>query len=435
MRAFRAARAGTSSHLFGAAALVASLGLTGCADIDNAMFGTEDNGGGQVASSEPGTLSDSQAAQPSQQVASNPAPAYQAPSYQAPAASPPSYQAPAAQQQSYSNDAGTLPPAQPAPSAMSPVGGAMGGITPIQIEGGASTGTAVSTMVANLRSQLVSIEEHIGGNQQRLAGLHNQAGENSTAYHEAKAHITARLQAGTTRGNPELVAEWNSAQSALDQLSGNINALSSLGTVIANDSSSAHYVLDQVTATFNVSGAVDEDHRQLSVLEDETNQTIILIDRLLRNVSDDVQRQTAYTANERANLTSLAGAIKNGELYGGDLGGAPMLAMSTATSTNYNGTPLVVIKFDHNNVEYQQILYAALSQALQTRPGAGFSVVAVSPTRGTVTAVQLAQTAAKRHAQEVMRSITDMGVPASRLQVASSTDPNATASEVRVFVR
>jgi hypothetical protein len=96
---------------------------------------------------------------------------------------------------------------------------------------------------------------------------------------------------------------------------------------------------------------------------------------------------------------------------------------------------LVVIRFDHNNVEYQQILYAALSQALQTRPGAGFSVVAVSPTRGTVTAVQLAQTAAKRHAQEVMRSITEMGVPASRLQVASSTDPNATSSEVRVFVR
>jgi hypothetical protein len=34
-----------------------------------------------------------------------------------------------------------------------------------------------------------------------------------------------------------------------------------------------------------------------------------------------------------------------------------------------------------------------------------------------------------------MRSITDMGVPASRLAVASSTDPSATSSEVRVFVR
>jgi hypothetical protein len=47
----------------------------------------------------------------------------------------------------------------------------------------------------------------------------------------------------------------------------------------------------------------------------------------------------------------------------------------------------------------------------------------------------LAQTAAHNHAQEVMRSMTDMGVPASRLSVASATDPSASASEVRVFVR
>src|SRR5262249_28308794 len=165
-----------------------------------------------------------------------------------------------------------------------------------------------------------------------------------------------------------------------------------------------------------------------------TNQIVVLIDRLLTEVSDDVQRQTAYAANERANLTTLAGAIKNGELYGSTFGSPMMVASAAPGATNvaYGGTPLVVIRFDHPNVDYQQILYAALSQALQTRPGAGFSVVAVSPTRGTVTAVQLAQTAAKRHAQEVMRSITDMGVPASRLAVASSTDPNATASEVRV---
>lgn len=432
MRAFRAARAGTSSRLFGAVVLIASLGLAGCSDIDNAMFGS-DSSGDQSASAEPGTLQGDQGAQqaPQSQTASNPAPSYSAPAYQPPPPQP-------VQQQSLDSEPGTLPAEpqqQPMQSAMVPAGGTMGGVMPIQIEAGSNTGTAVSSMVASLRSQAVSLQNHIASTAQRLAGLHGQAAENSTAYHEAKARITARLQVGTTRGNPELVAEWNTAQASLDQLSSNINALNTLGTEIANDSSNAHYVLDQISATMNVSGAVDEDHRQLSVLEDETNQTIILIDRLLKNVSDDVQRQTAYTANERANLTTLAGAIKAGELYGGDMG-SPLLAASSATTVgSYGGTPLVVIRFDRNNVDYQQILYAALSQALQTRPGAGFSVVAVSPTRGTVTAVQLAQTSAKRHAQEVMRSITEMGVPASRLSVASSTDPNASASEVRVFVR
>lgn len=398
MRANRTGRVGTSGRLIGALALVATLGLAGCSDLDNAMFGSSDENGNPQASTAPGTL-------PS----SSPAPS------------------------SSVGEAGTLPQENPSASSAA----ATSSITPVQIEQGSDTGTAVGKTIAGLRSEVSRLEDHLAQNAQRLDGLHSQSADNATAYHESKARITARLQVGTTRGNPELVAEWNNAQAALDQLTVNINSLNTLGTVIANDSSTAHYVLDQITATFNVSGAVDEDHRQLSVLEDETNQTIVLIDRLLKSVSDDVQRQTAYAGNERANLTTLANAIKNGELYGADLG-APLLASQGSAmmaNVSYGGTPLVVIRFDHANVDYQQILYAALSQALQTRPGAGFSVVAVSPTRGTVTAVQLAQTAAKRHAQEVMRSITDMGVPASRLAVASSTDPNATSSEVRVFVR
>jgi hypothetical protein len=167
----------------------------------------------------------------------------------------------------------------------------------------------------------------------------------------------------------------------------------------------------------------------------------VLIDRRLSEVSADVQRQTAYVANERANLTTLASAIKNGELYGADIA-APMMAASVGRTrmggagySGMSGMPLVVIKFEHANEDYQQILYAAITQALQSRPGAAFSIVAVSPTRGTATAVRLAQTSAERHAQDVMRSMTDMGVPPSRLAVASQTDPGVRTSEVRVFVR
>jgi hypothetical protein len=34
-----------------------------------------------------------------------------------------------------------------------------------------------------------------------------------------------------------------------------------------------------------------------------------------------------------------------------------------------------------------------------------------------------------------MRSMTDMGVPAARMGIASATDPGASGSEVRVFLR
>jgi hypothetical protein len=326
-------------------------------------------------------------------------------------------------------------------------GGASGGtsvaagpdisITPVTIEPGSSTGTAVGQKVAQLRSDVAGLQDKIVSAAQRLADLRGQAGASSAAYHDTKARITTHLQMGTTRGNPELVAQWNTAQTSLDELTANINALNALGTDVSGYASRAHFDLDTIQSTYNVSGAVDEDHRQLSVLEDETDQTVVLIDRLMRQISSDVQRQTAYVANERANLTTLASAIKNGELYGSELG-APMLA-STSAPASYGATPsgaaLVTIRFDHPDVQYQQILYTALSQALQSRPGAGFDIVGVSPTRGTATAVQLAQTSARRHAQDVMRSMTDMGVPATRLGISSATDPSITDSEVRVYVR
>ena len=383
------------SRLFSALALAAGLGLAGCSDLDNALFGDQPDTGGTA----PAGSSD-----------------------QFPLGNP-----------------GGAPGTLPAATSTAPMGSApVVAITPVTIEPGANTGTAVSATIANLRGQIATLEEHVSANAARLAELRNQGADAAGTYQDAKAHITTRLQVGTTRGNPELVSEWNIAQTALDAIATNINNLNALGATIAANSSSAHFALDQIQATYNVSGAVDEDHRQLRVLEDETNQTIVLIDRILKSTSENTQRQTAYAANERANLTTLAAAIKNGELYGSDLG-SPALASAggpmSASTLAYAGTPLVVIRFDHPGVDYQQILYAALSQALQAKPNAGFSVVAVSPTRGTAAAVQLAQTSAKNHAQEVLRSMTDMGVPATRLAVASATDPSASSSEVRVFVR
>ncbi len=383
------AQHGLKKGLFLAFALAAGLSLTACESIDS-MFGDDT----EVAA-------DSSAAPPD-------------------AGAPPTAGAPVAG----------------APVAAAPIvsGGApVATITPVTIETGPDTGTAVNKTIQSLRAQVSGLQQRLAANSTRVAELRNQGAGAAGAYQQAKAHITTRLQVGTTRGNPELVAEWNTAQGQLDALSANLNALNAVGTDVTNDSSSAHFALDQISATFNVSGAVDEDHRQLQLLEDETSQTIVMIDRLLKEVSDSIQRQTAYIAAERANLTSLANAIKNGDFYGGSVS-AP-LGTAGPQSSALAGTPLVVVRFDRPNVDYQQTLYTALNQALQNSPSASFQVVAVAPTRGTAASVQMAQSTARRHAEDVMRSMTDMGVPATRVGVASTTDPGATVSEVRVFVR
>src|SRR6185312_16743725 len=113
---------------------------------------------------------------------------------------------------------------------------------------------------------------------------------------------------------------------------------------------------------YGLQGAVDEDHRQLGLLESDVNRTVVLIDRLLNAISDDITRQTAYVNNERSNLVTLSLAIKNGELYGQSLSNrafatAAPPAMPAGRGRPVTGAaerrPLVVIRFDRPNVEYE----------------------------------------------------------------------------------
>lgn len=318
---------------------------------------------------------------------------------------------------------------------------------PPALSQGAATGTFVGQKIAQYRGEMQALQGRIGQQNGQLQQIRGSATENSQRYHGTVAAVTTRLQMGTTPGNPVLVNQWNAAQVELDRMSSDIGAMNSLANEVASASSMAAFLLEAARATYGLSGAIDEDHRQLAVLEDETNRTVVLIDRLLNELSDDISRQTAYVGNERSNLTTLALAIKNGELYGQSLGNRayasslPTSSLPPPGSTAArsfaaeNRRPLVVIRFDRPNPPYEQALYSAVSRALERRPSAGFDVVAVAPNRGSTAQVTQAQTRSKRNADQVLRALTDMGLPQNRVSVSSTTSPDTSVSEVHIYVR
>jgi hypothetical protein len=311
---------------------------------------------------------------------------------------------------------------------------------------GQSSGTYVGQKVDQLRTDLVRLQSSVADHQAQLRQVRDDALQNGQRYYGNMAAINARLQIGTTPGNPNLVAQWNEAQANLDRIGDDVTRLNNLANLVAGDSALAAYILESTRAAFTITGAVDEDHRALVVLEDDTNRTTVLVDRLLNDISDDVSRQTAYVNNERRNLTTQSVAIKNGELYGAALAarsfgatgvvGAPGAAQaSLPMSSLARGRPLVVIKFDRANVAFQQPLYTAVSQALDRAPNASFEIVAVSPNRGNVGQAALASGAARGNAESVYRAMTDMGLPPARVSLSATSSAGADANEVHVFVR
>ncbi|HTK79533.1 MAG TPA: hypothetical protein VL286_03755 [Rhizomicrobium sp.] len=410
--------------------------LSGCASIDDAVFG---NGPASVEPStvpEPdGGAADESAAPAKVVQAAPPAETAPAEADTAEAAQPAEGaddNAVAAPEET--NEAPAAAPVASTPPPVAPAIVAAPGVRLAAIEPGTDTGTAIGHAAAGIRATLQDLQSRIGASAQQLAQLRSQSAQATTAYHMAAAQITAQLQIGTTRGNPQLVAQWNTAQNDLDQLSANINALNGIGAQLSDESARARALLDQIHATVEMSGAIDEDHRQLSVLEDETNQSMLVTDRLMRELTATLQRQTGYVGDERGRLTSLATAIKTGSLDGTEAV-TRTASLKPAYSSPAATGALVTIHFNKGRGDYQQTLYAALSQALQTRPAANFDVIGVSPTRGSAAALQAAQSNARRHAQDVMRSMSSMGVPAARMEISSATDPSISTSEVRVFAR
>jgi hypothetical protein len=307
-------------------------------------------------------------------------------------------------------------------------------------KGGEPTGTLVGKKIGALRDDLKRLQSSIDIENSDLQTVRSKSNLNSKTYHDRVAVMRSKLQLGTTPGNPMLVEAWNAAQEQLEKVNDDIGEMNSLSSRVAADASMSAYLLDATRASFGISGAVDEDHQQLEVLEDEVNRTVVLIERLLTELSDDIRRQTNYVANERNQLNTLALAIKNGEFFGPSLASTAYNVssvksadMRSSTAGLNRGRPLVIIRFNQPNINYEQALYTAVNKVLQNQPNATFELVAVSSVTGGTAKAALNANETRRNAQNVLRSLVDMGLPPGRVSLSATS--SSSGNEVRLYLR
>lgn len=308
--------------------------------------------------------------------------------------------------------------------------------------------TLVSRKINDLASDLFHLQKNIRGYASQLRRLEAENEVEANVYYASIARISSQLQSGSTPGNPLLIERWNHAQTNLNTLAQSSSLLNDLSTDISNEASKAAYLLESARSTFNLSGAVEKDHTNLVALEDDINQTIVRIDRLLNTVNDEMSRRNTYLRSERLNMQALSLSIANGELYGQSLSNqlfkratsASSVAPSQPPVVNPNGKllgrrPLVVIRFDRPNVQYKQPVYSAISQVLERFPAAQFDLVAVSPVNGNPAEVALASTAARKNGEDVLRSLSSMGLPLERVNLNAATSNSIQSSEVHLYVQ
>ncbi|MEZ5813803.1 MAG: hypothetical protein R3E13_03650 [Alphaproteobacteria bacterium] len=311
--------------------------------------------------------------------------------------------------------------------------------------------TLVGDKVAHIRDELSRIQNEVGSLSGSLNGMERLNEERAAEYYANIATINTQLQSGTTPGNPRLVRRLDEAGAHLETLSESVAQLNGVAVEASNVASEASFLLEEARAAYSLSGAIEEDHVNLAQVEDAINSTIILIQRVLNTVNDDVTRTSTYLSSERENLRILALAVANGDFYGRSLtdrpfssaplyASAPSAASSAPPQTTGSPAlsgprPLAKIRFDRPDVNYEEPVYLAVNEALKRYPDARFDLVAVTPTQGNAAEVAIESTKARRNAEKVLRTLTQMGLPQDRVDLSYSESGQSTSNEVHLFVK
>ncbi|NCT41442.1 MAG: hypothetical protein GW778_07270 [Alphaproteobacteria bacterium] len=308
----------------------------------------------------------------------------------------------------------------------------------------------ISAQIGDLARTLGQIQSRITNITNSLNQIQRANEVRSAEYYANIATINTQLQSGTTPGNPRLVGRLDKAERSLESLSNSLSDLNGIAVNTSGAASEASYLLENTRAAYSVSGAVEEDHIKLSELEDSINNTITLIERVLNTVNDDITRTTSYLASERNNLRTLALGVSNGDLFGKSLSNRPFSNVATfnggdtmASSSVTQSAPaslagpraLAKIKFDRPDVDYEQPVYTAATEALKRYPDARFDLVAVSPTSGNAAEVAIETTRARRNAEKVLRTLTQLGLDTNRIDLSYNESATATSSEVHLFIK
>lgn len=323
------------------------------------------------------------------------------------------------------------------------------------------TTTIVAKKVDELKSDLSDLQSRVGNLSSQLKSMQDRSKAMSAEYNASVATINTQLQSGTTPGNPRLVEKLSVAQGNLDRLSQNVADLNAMAVEAANAASMGSFLLEACRSAYGLSGAVEEDHVELSRVEDQVNTTIVTVDRVLNQVNDDITRTAAYLSAERSNLRTLSLAVTNGDYYGRSLAGRPFSSagpstlMQPASMTSSSGStlsampspapvqamplgqarPLVKIKFDQPNVDYEQAVYMAVSEAMQKYPDSRLELIAVNPSVGNAAQVAIESTRARRNAEMVLRSLSQMGVDVGKIDLSTQASAEAKSNEVHIFIR
>ena len=309
------------------------------------------------------------------------------------------------------------------------------------------SGTFVGQKINPLKEDLFAVDDAFLMHRSSYEEVKSRVYGASTEFYGTVAAINTKLQLGTTPGNPTLVRQYDQAQTELDKIEEYMREINLLNQKVNADAGVVALLKGTLNKTLRLAGAIDQDHRQLEVLEDNTEKLEIDISRLINEITEEISRQAGFAKIENQNMLVMAVAIRNGEAMGtGILNRSFLAAQALADAgppdqqldvpkVNITGLPLVVIRFDDPDINYEKTLFDAIGTTVDKKSSATFGLVAVSPIGKNEGETRINASKVKKYAERVLRSLVSFGLPSKKVALSAKTSGDVVVPEVHIYVQ
>ncbi len=177
-----------------------------------------------------------------------------------------------------------------------------------------SSGSFVGKKVNEFTREYNNIHFAVNSSAQKLAKINQSIAEADSEYNAVINTIEAKLQAGTTPSNPDLVAALNKAQKNLGTLEEGTQKLASVASEVAAQQEKSTALKSTVNATYAIPGAYDADHADLNIiaaaLERQENTNADLMAAVKADIADEQNKAQQFRAEiTRLNVDVAAGYV------------------------------------------------------------------------------------------------------------------------------
>lgn len=184
-----------------------------------------------------------------------------------------------------------------------------------------SSGSFVGKKVNEFTREYNGIHSSVNSSAQKLAKINQSIAEADSEYNAIINTIEAKLEAGTTPSNPDLVSALNKAQENLGTLENGTQQLATIASEVAAQQEKLSALKSTVNATYAIPGAYDVDHADLNIissaLAQQENTNADLMAAVKINIADEQNKAQQFRAEiTRLNVDVAAGYIKSTPLSG-----------------------------------------------------------------------------------------------------------------------